>query len=959
MVTRMEAEKLEARREMGYVKPPLTPEQLQLQEQIYRESEEAWAQRRHAETLQRHEQEARAEFESQVSQQERLARRHYVMEQDISKWRTAERRRFETEVQTWKTEAISELEEDILSWKTERQTMFEPYLKDYKGYYKGYKAWLAGPRVIPAYDPMVYEIVKAQQMVRPIELTPYTAFHAPKEVKEQFIQSQMPQPLSLKPSMQTQLYEKQFYEKLGYSKFAGKYPAFTIPEGYQVKAIKEMEKTLDVTFEPVPEAKGIAEQMMEFKVTPLLSQLGFRQQPIFTPKGVQTKYEVSPLGLPAGVIASGETLVYSVARLAGFETPRPPPTVSGGLVSSGIESFTAMQLKRSAELQQAIEYGPGYAAGTVVGDILIAMGISKGAEVGYRGLKLAVGKLKPVVSTTKPYLTKAYQYTIKKHVIEPSWRVFRGVAGEEAYFYTRQIVMPNLPKMIKAYEAKTFSLLKVGITKHVTKPIIKSLPRELGTFTYSVVLPNIRHPSSLLAYNIPYQTFKTQTAAFLKETLGKPLVIGKEAVAYVSPELYSFVHGVALPNIPHYGKVLAPTLGYVKEAYLPRLPKLSVSVHMPKALKTYATFAKSVVIPNITHPSTYIKGAIKRQFPLLTLTDYSRQFSYAKEWLLSPIKEAKMYAIVKKGKVSFQVWQLEKAITKPIEQTSKALGKAVAPTTQYMKVGARSIYKIALKPSVTEAKVATEIVKGKARFLLGLTVPKTVIHTPFVFADVTKEAQKLVLEKPKKVTKLEKKLRTFTTGVMPSEYAAPAVTAYTQPGVPSLVQWTGQQYPSGRARQRTRELEETVFLTYPGIKLKLEKPQRLITYNLQSLAQISRVSQREKMDPAQSLRNIQRDLQKSVQETSISQLQTFQQRQSFQQLQVQQQKITQQLRQPTPVIPRLELPRARRKARKDLIGKWYFKRHPIPTARQQIERQLGLRRAPSRTRKRKHKRRKR
>jgi len=115
--------------------------------------------------------------------------------------------------------------------------------------------------------------------------------------------------------------------------------------------------------------KGIAERIVDIGKTKPMLQV--------TPGKIS--YEpVRPFAGIAGVVASGESFVYSVQELTGKKAPRIPPTLSSALIGKGYGMVTG---KPSDDLEIMYEkYGREYVRGTVVGDILLMMGLGKVAE---------------------------------------------------------------------------------------------------------------------------------------------------------------------------------------------------------------------------------------------------------------------------------------------------------------------------------------------------------------------------------------------------------------------------------------------------------------------------------------------------------------------------------------------------------------------------------------------------
>lgn len=150
-----------------------------------------------------------------------------------------------------------------------------------------------------------------------------------------------------------------------------------------------------VEWEKAWQPRGLAERMMDIKIPSLdlggkLAQAYKGKLPRLTLSGIDFSGkapEVHPLALAAGIVASVESLVYGVGQLAGLKTPRMPPTLTGGLISSGIESVMKWQLTPSSELEQISKMEPAYAAGSIMGDILIAYGIGKAVKAGTKAVK--------------------------------------------------------------------------------------------------------------------------------------------------------------------------------------------------------------------------------------------------------------------------------------------------------------------------------------------------------------------------------------------------------------------------------------------------------------------------------------------------------------------------------------------------------------------------------------------
>jgi hypothetical protein len=127
-------------------------------------------------------------------------------------------------------------------------------------------------------------------------------------------------------------------------------------EAAKIEAVPKVEP-------PKPQAIGLAESLLHFDpfrwgadVAAALTgrkpwtaeQAAAARKPLEVPLGILSL----PKEYAAGAIAVPETFIYSVGQIAGFETPKPPPT--------------------------GLEYGMPYFAGAIFGQIAVGYGISKG-----------------------------------------------------------------------------------------------------------------------------------------------------------------------------------------------------------------------------------------------------------------------------------------------------------------------------------------------------------------------------------------------------------------------------------------------------------------------------------------------------------------------------------------------------------------------------------------------------
>lgn len=86
---------------------------------------------------------------------------------------------------------------------------------------------------------------------------------------------------------------------------------------------------------------------------------------------------VKPFAYPGGFVSGIEAGTVGLAAfgmsIAGVpHTYRPPTTLTGGLVTSGVESILSLKPTESKELRKTVKLGPEYALGTLTADVVLA-----------------------------------------------------------------------------------------------------------------------------------------------------------------------------------------------------------------------------------------------------------------------------------------------------------------------------------------------------------------------------------------------------------------------------------------------------------------------------------------------------------------------------------------------------------------------------------------------------------
>ena len=360
-----------------------------------------------------------------------------------------------------------------------------------------------------------------------------------------------------------------FYTSIGYPLYAGKYEAFTVPEGYKVSGITKTSKGLQVSFEST-KPKGIAQTILEFDIPTYFADVmglkGEKRERYLGITGTLTSpihVLPAPFGTPvesvAGLVAYPESLVHTGTAFMGVQLPTRPPPPPG--TTKG--------------------YTMGYAMGTVGTSLLAGEAFSKGVGLTIKGLQ----KVSPYVFSG---IKKTGMVTFEK-LVKPSVRY---TLGSERYFYYKSVAYPTFRQLTLPSYIQT---VKMGMNIYVKQPIgfvgKTVLGPQVYSFTKSVVLPNILHPRAFLGPTVAY--WKGYLPSISLPTVHKPLPI-------------SMLKSVYAPNIMQLQKVVGPTLSYAKQAYMPRLTLPSLGIGKPLSL----SMMKSVYLPNITQLQKVVKPTL-------------------------------------------------------------------------------------------------------------------------------------------------------------------------------------------------------------------------------------------------------------------------------------------------------------------------------------------------------------
>ena len=334
-----------------------------------------------------------------------------------------------------------------------------------------------------------------------------------------------------------------FYEKIGYPKYAG-YEPFSIPKGYEVAGIVETPKGLSVTFKMPQKEQPIS---LTEKILTLVSGRQeqqfkqIREVGYFDPLQFQRMEDIK---IVAGIVAVPESLVYNVGRIAGLETPEPPPTLLSGLLTSGISSAALSKLQASHELKQVSKYGPTYAFGTIAGDIFLSY------TLGY-----AIGK---VAEKPAGYVTKKVSSVWRGSKAE-TWLIRH--SERYASYASKQITAPQIVSYPQVVTEKGYPIISKKIVAAQTFAWELELTKRTSGITVSKFLTE-----QLTAESLPHLIFRH--GAISIGYLQQPLAFKKYSDILV-PETTEAVTkrafvGTKLPYIPTVPpKIATPSLSWL------------------------------------------------------------------------------------------------------------------------------------------------------------------------------------------------------------------------------------------------------------------------------------------------------------------------------------------------------------------------------------------------------------
>lgn len=287
----------------------------------------------------------------------------------------------------------------------------------------------------------------------------------------------------------------------------------------------------------------------------------------------------------AGFVGSVESLVYPVMGVVGFKTPAPPPTLSGAVIETGIKSIIGGKITPSPQFEEIgkMKYPVSYVAGSVLSDIIIGYGISKGVE------KAVV---QPVV--------KAFKHSrLEKFLIQRGIKIKEGVPIVKGYWAKKaareiapQIVsFPRLPEKMGMEFVKRAPAVKgawdlilapksagllITPAKAVTPTAVKALPR-LTAIGVMGAQPFVRYamPPQPPVKMKPMMDIMREPTGFQRYKWTMPVTKELSFVKGKLPSLKDLLTELAKSK---KGQVMLPQLITVPKKIVSALPQLSTAL---------------------------------------------------------------------------------------------------------------------------------------------------------------------------------------------------------------------------------------------------------------------------------------------------------------------------------------------------------------------------------------------
>ncbi|MBE3141058.1 MAG: hypothetical protein IMZ53_10810 [Thermoplasmata archaeon] len=537
--------------------------------------------------------------------------------------------------------------------------------------------------------------------------------------------------------------------------------------------------------------KGLAERMLDVQTQPVLPSIGIgNAQAVFKSPLGSKPAPVRPLAPIAGIVATGESLVYTVPKLLGVKgLPESPPTVTGGLIGKGIAGGAGVFgfNVSNNELEQIVfneRYGAAYGVGTVFGDILTGVAVGKAINYGVKSYRMVAPKVN--------VLAEGVASKAELRVVNVAYKV---KAGREFNFGSN-VIEPAYKKIARAN-----ALLEGGD---------RGIASSIASGKYGLKLGLTEPLKQKFVYPI------TSRAGQAKNLIIQEAKLSKGDIAFAR-EKFNPVHTKAYEDL--VGKI-APN----KAAFSGPLPEdYQIASQVLKRLDSGKSLVRKVSVAKKGKQFELIGDNVveRKQVPKISTKLYASPIT--KRLILSkPLP--KDYEIANSVLKRLERAERIGKVKTPLINVSGQMGKASKVVVgKARKVKSPFWVDTSVPPEIKELKALGKVGSGKLRYELKLKTPKDVM--------LKSERTPLKFEVPKPETAEPHSKGKFDTpkiGVAQSavqiqrSVVGPAGKTKISNMVGGMSKVAGA-YPG--VKMRLREEEETVYLSTPKGILKLDTPQ--------------------------------------------------------------------------------------------------------------------------------------
>lgn len=390
-----------------------------------------------------------------------------------------------------------------------------------------------------------------------------------------------------------------------------------------------------------PRVKGVTEKILEWK-PPDLPRMEIKLLDVPIDGGIlRVGFDIGKFGeelmvgavqAEAGFVASFESVAYSVGTIAGLKgLPAPPPTLTGALLTEGITGLgeaTGLWTTKF-EKGQLGRMDPRYAAGSILGDVLLTVVGGEVMKQAVRPAKAILGKaVAPVKTAWRGSRLDKFLYGHSKWYVERTGVLPKGYVGITKARLPPKVGLPTFGmediKLAEAARASFDITATTGMAGHIPYQLpftgAKTVAPKVGiTILKPWVKPTIPTVSIQAGKMLGItETAKRNITEFLKSTqaqvVAPRLVHAPQKIASVLPTLVQIPEmGIrAAAAYPHLGEIL----GFGTAVGVKAVPKAKAKLILDPAAAV-APVAAAITKISLKQVAVQKTKQITMQTPLL------------------------------------------------------------------------------------------------------------------------------------------------------------------------------------------------------------------------------------------------------------------------------------------------------------------------------------------------------